>query len=103
MARTERKPHVETAIPVYVPTTEGEPMMGADLDEDGHYRGSVAKASLRDGKLVLEFKDNFPAMAIQRLLSRGALMGLQFILHTEEADTRTDAEIAADNTEEGKA
>lgn len=106
MSRPDR-PEVKTAIPVYIPNNEDEPYMGTELDEDGFYRGSVAKATLKAGTLVLEFKDTFPAIAIQRLLSRGALMGLQFILNLEEAPegsseetpSKTPAELAADKIE----
>lgn len=107
MARTERMPQIKTYLPVYIPNTEGQPMMAEDLDDDGNPRGKVAKATLKAGTLVLEFEDNFPALAIQRLLSRGALMGMQFIMvevepeegEAEAAPSKTPAEIAADKIE----
>ena len=82
-----KMPEVKTDVfPVFVPNDEGEVKM------------EVAKASLKAGTLVVEFDQNLVALAIQRALSRGVLIGLAFVMLEEK--TEEDAAVEAMVTEE---
>lgn len=45
----------------------------------------VGKGSLKGGQLVIKFKDSFPAVAIQRTIARGALIGVELSMLAEDA------------------
>lgn len=51
-------------ITVFVPNEEGEPSL------------IVGEFTLKDGKMEIEFEDNFPAKAVQRMLDRGEIFAL---------------------------
>lgn len=65
---------VYTVVPVYLPT------------EDGVSDIVLAEGSLGDAELLIKFNDKLPAAAIQRLIKRGVLVGLSFVLIKEEED-----------------
>ena len=69
----------EIVIPVFMPTEEGV----SDVE--------LANAQLKAGTLVMEFRNNAPGIAIQRMLERGVLLGLSFVLaDPEEKEKETD-------------
>lgn len=59
---------IEHVIPVFMPT------------ETGISEVELAHARLKSGTLVMEFRNNAPGIAIQRLIDRGVLLGLSFVL-----------------------
>lgn len=69
MARTERTPKASNVpFPVFVPSP------------DGTTSHEMGLASLRAGTLVIEFKNNLPGVAIQRMIERGVVLGLSFVM-----------------------
>lgn len=69
MARTERTPEAKVSdFPVFVPSPDGQTSL------------EVAKANLKAGTLVIEFRNTLPGVAIQRMIERGSLLGLSFVL-----------------------
>lgn len=66
--RHEAKPPTATNVdfPVFVPNTDGTTTI------------EVGRARLRFGTLVIEFKDSGPADAIQNMIARGVILGLNF-------------------------
>jgi hypothetical protein len=72
MAKRKRTEHLPTVtnmdFPVMIPNEKGETTV------------HVATARLRFGTLVLEFKDTAPAVAIQRMIERGVLLGLGMVM-----------------------
>ena len=58
----------DMAIPVWVPSPSGNSKL------------TVGKGSLKGGQLVVKFSDKLPAIAIQRMLERGALIGMNFVM-----------------------
>lgn len=89
MARTERLPEgKDLMIPVSVPS------------ETGTSELVVGKGSLKGGQLVIKFDDKVHSRAIQRLLERGAILGLQFVMFAPdeanlESQERLEAEVEA--------
>lgn len=82
-------PKVDSAtVPVFLPTTEG--VSGVIIGE----------ASIRSGTMVVEFKDSFPGVAIQRMIARGSIMGMSFVVISED-DTNKQAQetLAAEEAE----
>ena len=73
MARTERQPRAsDVEIPVFVPSTNGQTSL------------EMGKASLKAGVLIIEFKNNLPGVAIQRMIERGVLLGFSFVMLKED-------------------
>jgi hypothetical protein len=80
-------------FPVFVPS------------ESGQTEITVGKARLRYGTLVIEFVDSAPAMAIQKMIERGVLLGLGMVmLQADEVNTMyqevVENESQPDNTKE---
>jgi hypothetical protein len=86
MARIDRLPEgKDLTVPVSVPS------------ESGNSELVVGKGSLKGGQLVVRFNDKVHSRAVQRLLSRGAILGIQFVMFAPddanvEAQRRLDAE-----------
>lgn len=57
-------------IPLYVPTREG---LNPDVT-----MGKVVQTA--KNRLTLQFDENFPAEAIQRMIARGEQLGLTFVM-----------------------
>ena len=87
MARTERTPEAVTTIPVFVPGEGGR----VTTHEMGY-------AVMRDGQLNVQFRDNLPGVAIQRMIARGEIVGVTFVLISPSEETAVDPE--ASETEE---
>lgn len=69
MARTERLPEAkDLTVPVSVPS------------ESGNSQLTVGKGSLKGGQLVVKFDNKVHSRAVQRLLERGAILGIQFVM-----------------------
>lgn len=68
MARKERTPSFHGTIPVFMPT------------ENGASETTLGYASLQGGRLIINFKETLPGVAIQRMLERGSLMGISFVM-----------------------
>lgn len=85
MARTERTPEAITTIPVFVPGEGGR----VTQHEMGY-------ADMRHGRLNIQFKDNLPAVAIQRMIARGEIVGVSFVMlsPTEEEASEPEGEAA---------
>lgn len=67
--RTEREPRAsDITLPVYIPST------------DGAMNVEMGKGSLKHGTLVIEFKNTLPGVAIQRMLERGVILGISFVM-----------------------
>lgn len=74
MARTERAPKAsDVVLPVYVPS------------ENGVTRIELAKATMRNGTMIVEFKNNLPGVAIQKIIERGVVLGLSFVMIAPDA------------------
>ena len=57
-------------VPVIVPKDDG-----------GATDAQMGEATLADGTLVVKFKDNnFPGLALQRMIDRGELLGITFVM-----------------------
>ena len=74
--KKDRRPKADSLwVPVNVPSTTGESEI------------QIGEGTLRNGLLVVKFKDTLGGVAVQRLLERGAILGLQFVmLQTDEAN-----------------
>lgn len=89
MARTERTPEFTGEIPVFVPGEGGRVTT--------HEMGL---AYMKHGRLEIVFRDNLPAVAIQRMIERGEALGVSFVMldaeeetpETEEVKTESEAE-----------
>lgn len=81
--RPEVKPTATNVdFPVFVPNTDGTTTI------------EVGRARLRYGTLVVEFKDSGPADAIQNMIARGLILGLNFkMLKTDVANQAYQNEI----------
>jgi len=55
-------------FPVFIPNDKGETKI------------EIGKARLRYGTLVVEFSESAPAVAIQRMMERGVLLGFGMIM-----------------------
>ena len=56
---------------------------------DGESRLTIGLGRLRYGTLVIEFKDTFPSVALQNLISRGSLIGLSVVMiEADEANQK---------------
>lgn len=84
MGRPDRKPEAKNImVPVYLPTEAGV-TTGIEL----------GKANLKAGTLVIEFNDKLPAMAIQRLLERGQLLGVSFVMVDPEKEPTPEESVS---------
>lgn len=59
-------------IPVLLPTTNG----ASDY--------AIGKATLDEGTLTVKFDETFPAQAIQRMIDKGRILGMTFVMIEEE-------------------
>lgn len=85
MSRPDGKPQAKDVfIPVYIPTNDG--VGGLEL----------GKGSLKSGTLVIEFNNNLPSVAIQRMLARGELLGLSFVMVAAEEEPSQEEKDARD-------
>lgn len=67
-AKVEQPTAANVDMPVFVPNEKGETNI------------TVGTARLRYGTLVVEFKDSAPAVAIQRMIERGVVLGLGMVM-----------------------
>lgn len=67
-------------IPIYMPGSDGV----TDI--------VLAKGRLKGGTLILEFESNLPGVAIQRMLGRGELLGMSFVMLEAEPAVETQDE-----------
>lgn len=90
MARTERTPEARKIdFPVFVPSPNGETSL------------EVAIANLRAGTLVIEFNNRLPGVAIQRMIERGSLLGLSFVmLQADDANVAAQERLAQEEKQE---
>ncbi len=91
--REDRTPTFKGKVPVYLPTEGG-----------AHPDITVGEASLKGGQLVIKFKDTLPGVAIQRMLERGSLLGVTFVvLQADAANLSAQERLAAEEAaaEEG--
>lgn len=85
MSRSDGKPRAtDFLIPVYIPTNDG--VGGLEL----------GKGSLKSGTLVIEFNNKLPSVAVQRMLERGELLGLSFVMVVAEEEPSQDEKDARD-------
>lgn len=75
MTRTDRMPEgKDLTVPVSVPS------------ESGNSELTVGKGSLKGGQLVVKFNNKVHARAVQRLLERGSILGIQFVMFAPDSD-----------------
>lgn len=89
MARKERLPQAKNVpLPIYAPT------------EDGKLSIEVASATLRGGTMVVEFRNTLPGVAIQRMIERGSILGLQFVMISpDEKNEAAQQKLAEENAQ----
>lgn len=73
-SKSEQKPTAANIdLPIFIPTSKGETKL------------EVGKARLRAGTLVVEFRDTGAAVALQKMIERGVLLGMSMILLQPDA------------------
>lgn len=70
-------------VPVFMPTETGV----SDV--------KLGSATLVDSKLEINFNDKLPSVAIQRMINRGEIIGVSFVM-LEKAPMTTEEKDAAD-------
>ncbi len=65
----DRAALTQTIIPVYMPS-----------EENGAVDLVMADAFIHGKRLVIDFNDKLPSVAIRRMLERGELLGLTFVM-----------------------
>lgn len=57
----------DNIVPVFVPGDDGKPNL------------VVGQGRLSEGRIEISLKDSAPAMALERMMNRGEILGLSFI------------------------